>query len=364
MAPTCHISGNSDMYGLGIRIGFYLQWLSAPIVPLIAPKETSSLQTSHAFFVSITFLGLVIETLLKDLDVVEIYIIRPRSPQKDPRQHLNRIPHGINRHPHPKKKVYVITGANRGLGLGLVQALLARPQHTVVATVRSSDAQQSLENIIRTTTKGAGSTLSILQFDFSTAIPPAQIASTFASLNIPHIDVLILSAGGATPMVPPSQTTAEDLRSAYETNTIAPLLVFQGLKKYLLRSTSSSLLPKLIWLTSSVGSIADMDALGGGAYGPSRAAQNWLARSIHLECNGGGTSRLIVIPLHPGWVQTRAGQFVVDQWQDALKAVEYEIEQPPISIEESVGGMLRVIDGATAEQSGRFLSFEGKSLPW
>lgn len=259
-------------------------------------------------------------------------------------------------------KVYVVTGANRGLGLGLVQSLLARPQHTVVATVRSEQATQSLEDEVKSVTKGTGSTLEIIQYDFSTAIAPNQVESTFAKLNIQHIDVLVLNAGGAQPMVPPSETTAEDLRAAFETNTIAPLLVFQGLKSYLLQAKST---PKLIWVTSSVGSIGDMDPFGGGAYGPSRAAQNWLARSIHLEFNGTkGDTRLIAIPLHPGWVQTRAGQYVVDQWQSALKAIDYNIEKPPTTLEDSVSGMIKVIDDATAEQSGQFLTFEGKSLPW
>jgi hypothetical protein len=75
MATTCEISGNSDMYGLGIRVGFYVQWLSSPIAAWIAPEEASGLRTANAFFVSATFLGLIIETVLNDLDVTEIYIV-------------------------------------------------------------------------------------------------------------------------------------------------------------------------------------------------------------------------------------------------------------------------------------------------
>ena len=259
-------------------------------------------------------------------------------------------------------KVYLITGANRGLGFGLVLSLLAQSGYTVVATVRNEQAKEILQDETKDAPKGTGSTLEIIQFDFTIAIPPDEVAKAFARLNTPHIDVLILNAGRAYPMVPPSETTAEDLRAAFETNTIAPLLVFQGLKPYLLKAAGT---PKLIWITSSVGSIAAMDPFGGGAYGPSRAAQNWLARSNHLEFNGTkGAPRLIAFPLHPGWVQTRAGQYVVDQWQAALKAIEYEIEQPPTTIKDSVSGMLKVINEATVAQSGQFLTFEGKTLSW
>ncbi|CAN9432283.1 unnamed protein product [Alternaria sp. RS040] len=72
---SCEVSGTSDMYGLGIRVGFYLQWMSAPAAAWIAPGETSSLRTANAFFVSATFIGLIIETALNHLDVVEIYVI-------------------------------------------------------------------------------------------------------------------------------------------------------------------------------------------------------------------------------------------------------------------------------------------------
>jgi hypothetical protein len=75
MATTCEVSGNSDMYGLGIRVGFYLQWMSSPVAAWIAKDETSGLRTANAFFVSATFIGLIIETALNHLDVVEIYVI-------------------------------------------------------------------------------------------------------------------------------------------------------------------------------------------------------------------------------------------------------------------------------------------------
>jgi hypothetical protein len=74
MATICEFSGNSDMYGLGIRIGSYLQWLSLLVAACYVPSELPGLRTSNAFLTSATFIGLVVETALKDLDVTEIYI--------------------------------------------------------------------------------------------------------------------------------------------------------------------------------------------------------------------------------------------------------------------------------------------------
>lgn len=74
MATICELSGNSDMYGLGIRIGSYLQWLSLLIAACYVPSELPCLRTSNAFFTSATFIGLVVETALNDIEITEIYI--------------------------------------------------------------------------------------------------------------------------------------------------------------------------------------------------------------------------------------------------------------------------------------------------
>lgn len=61
--------------------------------------------------------------------------------------------------------------------------------------------------------------------------------------------------------------------------------------------------------------------------------------------------------LHPGWVQTRAGEFTAQQWKYAAG--------PPMVVDESVQGMLRVIDGATRDNyPGRFVTQTGAVLPW
>jgi NAD(P)-dependent dehydrogenase (short-subunit alcohol dehydrogenase family) len=248
-----------------------------------------------------------------------------------------------------KNMVYVVTGGNRGLGLGLAKALLTRPNTTVIATVRNEQKATELKDHTASIATGSGSTLHIVQLDFSTAVAPEKILEAVKKVGVDHIDVLINNAGFAQPMVPASETTAEDLRAAFEVNTIAPLLVFQGLKPMLEKVSS----PKLIMVSSSVGSIAEMESMPGGAYGPSRAAQNWLTKALHQENKNMG---LIAIALHPGWVQTNAGQFVADQWGF--------VEGPPDTVETSVEGMLKVIDEATQDSSGKFITQKGEILGW
>ncbi|TVY73587.1 hypothetical protein LSUE1_G006853, partial [Lachnellula suecica] len=71
----CSFAGNADMYGLGIRIGFYCQWYSTILAVWIAPKEVPSLRLSNSLFVAATFLALIIQTAKENLRPVEIYII-------------------------------------------------------------------------------------------------------------------------------------------------------------------------------------------------------------------------------------------------------------------------------------------------
>ncbi|CAG8897109.1 unnamed protein product [Penicillium egyptiacum] len=249
--------------------------------------------------------------------------------------------------------VYVVTGANRGLGLGLTKQLLERPATTIVASVRNHDAATSLRSDVEIVVVGKNSTLHIIELDFSTGLSPEEITKVFAAAasTVTHIDVLICNAGFATPMTPALVTSAEDLRKSFEVNTIAPLLVFQAFWPFMQRSAFP---PKLVVMSSSVGSIADQEPFSGGAYGPSKAASNWLTKALHIQNEADG---LVAFALHPGWVQTRAGDFAAKEWGYP--------GSPPVTVENSVKGMLDVIDSATREDvSGKFISFTGDILSW
>ena len=64
--------------------------------------------------------------------------------------------------------------------------------------------------------------------------------------------------------------------------------------------------------------------------------------SIDLKACG-----ITVVALHPGWVKTDMGG-----------------PNAPISIDKSVEGMIRVIDTTDIKDTGKFLNYDGKELPW
>lgn len=84
----------------------------------------------------------------------------------------------------------------------------------------------------------------------------------------------------------------------HRTNTIGSLVLFQAVEPLLRASIA---LPRFIVLSSSLGSIGDMEKVPevSTAYGSSKAALNYIVRKIHLEY-----PYLIAFPLHPGCVKS------------------------------------------------------------
>lgn len=86
------------------------------------------------------------------------------------------------------------------------------------------------------------------------------------------------------------------------------------------------------------------------AYGISKAAANFLVRKVAFE-----NPKLTSMAFNPGWVQT-------DMGTDAAKQVG--MEDAPMTLEDSINGMIKLIDGASIEKTGTFTGVSGEALPW
>ena len=140
---------------------------------------------------------------------------------------------------------------------------------------------------------GEGSTFAVFALDPATISSTAELRARFVKeTGLDRVDVLIANSGMATSMGDAVDTTAEDLQSHFAVNTTAPLLTFQALWPLM----QIVKVPKLFTISSSVGSIEIME-LSGGAYGPSKAALNWLTKRLHVECEKEG---LVSVAVHPG----------------------------------------------------------------
>lgn len=86
-------------------------------------------------------------------------------------------------------------------------------------------------------------------------------------------------------------------------------------------------------------------------YGASKAALNWAVRRIHIE-----EPWVTAYVTHPGLVLT-------DMAADMDPDTDFE-SLGAITVEESVGGMVRTLDGAGRGIGGTFQNYDGGVLPW
>jgi len=223
-------------------------------------------------------------------------------------------------------KTYVVTAANRGLGLEFARQLHARGAK-VIATARNPDAAEEL--------RGLG--LRVEPLDVGDDHSTARFAETLAG---EPVDVLINNAGVGVRSRPLEDVDFGDMQTFYEINTIGPLRVTRAL----LPSLRAGAGKKVVNVTSRMGSIEDNGSGRAYEYRCSKAALNMATKSLALDFGGEG---FVCVVLHPGWVQTDMGG-----------------NGAPVKPEDSISGMLRVIDRLGPDYNGEFLDFTGESVPW
>ncbi|KAK0721585.1 hypothetical protein B0T26DRAFT_641377 [Lasiosphaeria miniovina] len=249
--------------------------------------------------------------------------------------------------------VYLVTGANRGIGLAMVTMLLQRPHTTVIATSRRPPPQEhsasSATSIPDELPAHATSTLvQVLLNDSDATISSATLHGRLRDThNIARLDVVVANAGSSSGFHDILATDPDfDLLHDFVVNAAGPAKLF--------RAVWPLLDPEFVLITSSLGSIGclDEESMPSTAYGMSKAAANWFAKKLSVEFRDRG---LLVGIIHPGFVKTSMGQAVADA---------IGMKEPPMSVEDSAKGVIEQIDTLTPEKSGQFLRFDGGKMPW
>ena len=218
---------------------------------------------------------------------------------------------------------FLVTGANRGIGLEYCRQLKARGEDVVAVCRQGSDELQTLGVRVE-----AGLELSDTQ----------AINDLLQRLGGLSLDGVILNAGilqsmGLTDLDPAG------IRRQFEVNALAPLLLARALVDQMPRGA------KLVLMTSRMGSIDDNTSGGSYGYRMSKVALNMAGKSLAIDLEPRG---IAVAILHPGLVRTRMIQF----------------NPSGIPPEQSVKDLLARIDGLTMANSGSFWHANGELLPW
>lgn len=229
----------------------------------------------------------------------------------------------------------VITGAGRGIGLGLATQLAAEG-HEVWGTVRNLDKADDLRAV------GAAGVLELDLADDESieAFGPALAA------QVDSIDILINNAGlnagdfGVDRRAQgPLQTTKPVVLGQIEVNAIGPMLVTQQVRPLLGNGTD----PVVLNVSSQLGSMVV------GAKLPFDVGYNASKSVMNMVTVMSATADpdVAYVAIHPGWVQSDMGG-----------------ANAAVSVADSASGIISVLHGLTIADSGRFVTWEGDEHPW
>lgn len=244
----------------------------------------------------------------------------------------------------------LVIGGTRGIGLALVEALLADPAHVrVIAAGRTVDGHPDLDRL----TAVHGDRCGRLRLDLA---DEASIEAAAAELQAgtPALHLLITTAGllhgdALQPERRLADVRPEQLLASYAINAVGPILVAKHFQRLLVHGERAV----LATLSARVGSIGDNRLGGWYAYRAAKAAQNQLMHTAAIEL-ARRARELIVVSLHPGTVETGlSAPFRGNVAAERLFTPAFAAER-----------LLAVIAGLSRESSGRFYAWDGSEIPW
>lgn len=225
-----------------------------------------------------------------------------------------------------EKLTVLVTGANRGIGLEYARQL-ADKGYRVIGTARDPSAATELAAIAAR----------VEALDVSDA---ASVAALAIRLKDVPIDILVNNAGvfdrGDSSI---DKVDFAQMEQTLAVNTLGPLRMIQALMPNL-RQGQRKL---IVNMSSQLGSISGSTG-GWYAYRTSKAALNQITKTLAVELAKDG---FVCVVVHPGWVRTDMGG----------AAATY-------SPEESVSGLVGLIEKLGPADNGRFFDFQGKTIPW
>lgn len=238
----------------------------------------------------------------------------------------------------------LITGANRGIGLALTGNFAAHGWQ-VDACCRNPNQADTL----RALAASSGGRVVVRQADVA---DHASIDALARAVGDAPIDILLNNAGimgggngaGAGDRSRANQAFGtldfDAWMEVMRVNVLGPARMAEVFVDNVARSTR-----KIIAIVSSIrGSIGTITTSGPYHYCTSKTAANMLMRNIRAEFGARG---ITAVALHPGWARTDMGG-----------------AGAPVAVEDSGRGLYEVLSGLTSAQTGRFLTWDGKELPW
>ncbi|KAE8414596.1 hypothetical protein BDV36DRAFT_239007 [Aspergillus pseudocaelatus] len=227
----------------------------------------------------------------------------------------------------------LVIGANRGIGFNLLKAFAERGWMvfgTMRPETRSDASFHDLEAI------GA----KIIDLDYLSESSIAAAAKAYGEDR--PLDVLINCAGLEVYPASWEETTAEHMVNKFRVMTVGPFLA----TKYFLTSLKKSDAGKVINITSFWASLGENDFGEYISYRTAKAALNMETVTIAHEMKAKNLN-ITMLALDPGDIPTK-----LSRWAGNT------------NMEQSITGMVKIIEEATIDISGSYLRWNGDKLPF
>ena len=239
----------------------------------------------------------------------------------------------------------LITGANSGIGLEFAKEYSARGWN-VIATHRRDSTPATLKAL-----SGRYKTLRVEHLDVTSA---ADINALARRLTGVPIDVLINNAGVVVlggfgdPKAGAAQQFGTLDNSQFDvfmhTNVLGPVKIAEAL----LDNIRAGAEKKIVNISSAAGSVTIPTRYPGMYwYKASKAALNMITKNMAFDLKKDG---ITVVMFHPGTVRV-----------EKLQGADFPGMIEPT---ESISGMIKVIDGLTLDDAGKFLTHTGEPQPF
>jgi NAD(P)-dependent dehydrogenase (short-subunit alcohol dehydrogenase family) len=230
-------------------------------------------------------------------------------------------------------RTILITGAGRGIGLGLAREMAGRGWH-VLAGARNPGTCHDLQAAARSALPGP---IGIVPLDVRSD-ESVRAAADEVSGKVRVLDVLVNNAGvfpeeGSEPL---ERLPLDCFEEAFAVNVVGVARV----TRLFLPLLTLAAHPRAINMSSLAGSIAAKEDSRNYCYSASKAALNMLTRAMAAELRPRG---ITVVAVTPGWVKTEMGG-----------------PQAPLTVQESAASLAATIERLSNRDAGHFLDRDGR----
>ncbi|OAA32959.1 short-chain dehydrogenase [Moelleriella libera RCEF 2490] len=198
-------------------------------------------------------------------------------------------------------KVFIVTGASKGLGAAIAKYLLGQ-SHKVVATARSADLLESLK-------RAHPGQVEYVAGDMTEPKMPESLTE-LAIKSFGRLDGLVINHGRLV-SERMANSSIETFKNLYDVNVFSALAMAQSALPQL-RKTNGC----IVWVSSGAARNA---YVGWSAYGSSKAVLNSLSTHLAAEEKG-----ITSVTIEPGRVDTGMQAQIRSSGKDSMDKAEYE----------------------------------------